>query len=89
MSLNFNEIKGCAKNLLSKAAGVVSPYIEKLRKPFVKYDFSIVESVHVDEDSEPIEQNVEEGSFKIHLFDIVVALTFLLAIFSIFSKNDD
>ena len=89
MSLNFNEIKGCAKNLIGKIADVVSPYVEKLRKPFVKYDFSIVESVHVDEDSEPIEQNVEEGSFKIHLFDIVVALTFLLAIFSIFSKNDD
>lgn len=72
-----------------KACCRISKFIEMLKKPFVKYDFDIVRSVHADEDSEPIAQDGAHGSFKIRLLDVVLALTFIVAIISIFSKNDD
>ena len=72
-----------------KACCRISQFIEMLKKPFVKYDFDIVRSVHADEDSEPIAQDGAHGSLKIRLLDVVLALTFIVAIVSIFSKNED
>ena len=89
MSLKFSEIKSFILGIKDKLAGNVNAYISKFKKPFIKYDFEVVESIHADEDSEPISQNATKVSFKIRLFDIIVALTFVFAIFSIFSKKDD
>ena len=72
-----------------KACCRISKFIEMLKKPFVKYDFDIIRSVHTDEESEPVSQNGARGSFKIRLLDVVLALTFIVAIISIFSKNED
>ena len=72
-----------------KACCRISKCIEMLKKPFVKYDFDIVRSVHADEDSEPIAQDGAHGSFKIRLLDVVLALTFIVARVSIFSKNEE
>lgn len=72
-----------------KACCRISQFIEMLKKPFVKYDFDIIRSVHTDEESEPVSQNGARGSFKIRLLDVVLALTFIVAIISIFSKNED
>ena len=73
----------------SKACCCVAAFIEKLKKPFVKYDFDIIRSVHADDESEPVSQNGVKGSFKIRLIDVILALTFIVAIISIFSKDEE
>lgn len=89
MSIKLNEIKEFALSKANCLKNKLLCGVEKLSKPHVKYDFDIVESVYADEGSEPIQQNSTKGSIKIRLCDIIIALTFILAIFSIFSKNDD
>ena len=89
MSLKINEIKEFAANKADSVKNKLLCGIERLSKPHVKYDFDIVESIYADEDSQPIQQNSTKGSIKIRLCDIIIALTFIFAIFSIFSKNDN
>lgn len=89
MSLKINEIKEFAAQKANSLKNRFFRGIERLSKPHVKYDFDIVESVYADEESEPIQQNSTKGSIKIRLCDIIIALTFILAVLSIFSKNDN
>ena len=89
MSIKINELKEFAAAKTSSIKNKLLCGVERLSKPHVKYEFDVVESVYADEDSEPIQQNSTKGSIKIRLCDIIIALTFILAIFSIFSKNDD
>ena len=79
----------CATAEESKACCRISDIIEKLKKPFVKYDFAGVQSVYSDDESEPLTKRSANGSLKIRLLDVILALTFIVAIISIFSKNDD
>ena len=72
-----------------KACCRISKCIEMLKKPFVKYDFDIIRSVHTDEESEPVSQNGAKGSLKIRLLDVILAFTFVVAIIALFSNNDD
>ena len=74
---------------LHEIKSYIAGRIEKLKKPFIQYDFDIVESVYADENSEPLDRNGAQGSFKIRLCDVIIALTLLLAVFSIFSRKDD
>lgn len=74
------EVKACCR---------IAALIEKLKKPFVQYDFDIIRSVHADEESEPVSQNGAKGTLKIRLLDVILALTAVVAIISLFSKNDD
>lgn len=89
MSIKLNEIKEFAASKANSLKNKFLCGVERLSKPHVKYDFDIVESVYADEDSEPIQQSSTKGSINIRLCDIIIALTFILAVFSIFSKNDD
>lgn len=89
MSLKINEIKEFAASKANNLKNIFLCGIERLSKPHVKYDFDIVESVYADEESEPIQQNSTKGSIKLRLCDIIIALTLIFAVFSIFSKNDD
>ena len=83
------ETEECANAEETKACCRISALIENLKKPFIQYDFDIIRSVHADEESEPVSQNGAKGSFKIRLLDVILALTVVVAILSLFSKNDD
>ena len=83
------ETQECVTTEEAKACCRIAALIEKLKKPFVQYDFDIIRSVHADEESEPVSQNGAKGTLKIRLLDVILALTAVVAIISLFSKNDD
>lgn len=86
--MSFEEIKALATSTLSKIITFISNGIECVKKPFVKYDFSIVGSYHKDEGSESECTSESHGSIKIRLCDILIFFTFLAAVISIFSRKD-
>lgn len=88
MKLSLDEIQNAALSVVSKIKDFFSSIIERAKKPYVKYDFTVVKECHSDGEEAPDSASETKGSVKIRFSDVIIALTFIAMVVSIFKKKN-